>query len=106
MIKKIELTFIASKMSENYFYLNHNQPSNRLYFKEWVPNIYLPNVKTLRRNNINIAESQCCQELEEAITTCGTNNSKNKQKLVDILSQFNATSKVCNKKWVIYFFGR
>ncbi|CAG8661526.1 9857_t:CDS:10, partial [Gigaspora margarita] len=58
-----------------------------------LPNVYLPNVKTLRRNNVNIAESQYCQELEEAITTCGTNNSKNKRKLVDILSQFNMTSK-------------
>ncbi|CAG8569673.1 2473_t:CDS:2 [Dentiscutata heterogama] len=80
-------------MSENYFYLNRNQPSNVLYFKEWLPNVYLPNVKTLKRNNVNIAESQYRQELEEAITMCGTNNSKNKRKLVDILSQFNATSK-------------
>ncbi|CAG8459647.1 636_t:CDS:2 [Cetraspora pellucida] len=47
-------------MSENYFYLNHNQPSNKL---------------------------------KEAITMCRTNNSKNKRKLVEILSQFNVTSK-------------
>ncbi|CAG8837337.1 10086_t:CDS:1, partial [Gigaspora margarita] len=80
-------------MFKNFFYFNRNQPSNVLYFKEWLPNVYLPNVKTLRRNNVNIAESQYRQELEEAITTYGTNNSKNKRKLVDILSQFNATSK-------------
>ncbi|CAG8791651.1 20976_t:CDS:2 [Cetraspora pellucida] len=56
-------------MSENYFYLNRNQRSNVLYFKEWLPNVYLLKVKTLRRNNVNIAESQYRQELEEAITT-------------------------------------
>ncbi|CAG8727943.1 3643_t:CDS:2, partial [Dentiscutata heterogama] len=36
--------------------------------------------------------------LEEAITMCGTNNSKNKRKLVEILSQFNTTSKEQRQK--------
>ncbi|CAG8733893.1 10973_t:CDS:2 [Racocetra persica] len=64
-----------------------------------MPNVYLLKVKTLRRNDINIAESQYRQELEEAITTCKTNNSKNKLKLVEILSQFNATSKEQHQKF-------
>nr|CAG8644463.1 6625_t:CDS:2 [Entrophospora candida] len=58
-------------MSENYFYLNRNQPNRVLYFKEWLPSIYLPSVKILRRNNVNVAETQYRQEIRDAITTCG-----------------------------------
>ncbi len=82
-------------MSENYFYLNRNQPNHVLYFKEWLPNVYLPSVKTLRRNNVNIAETQYRQRLQEAIATCGNTHSSSKQKLGIILSQFNSMSKVC-----------
>ncbi|CAJ0829771.1 5335_t:CDS:2, partial [Entrophospora sp. SA101] len=80
-------------MSENYFYLNRNQPNRVLYFKEWLPSIYLPSVKILRRNNVNVAETQYRQEIQDAITTCGEVHSNSKQKLETILTQFNSMSK-------------
>nr|CAG8636107.1 14559_t:CDS:2 [Entrophospora candida] len=42
---------------ENYFY--HNRKAYReLYFREWLPNVYLPSVKVLRKVKLNIAETQ------------------------------------------------
>ncbi|CAG8626572.1 12181_t:CDS:2, partial [Dentiscutata heterogama] len=43
--------------------------------------------------------AKCPSTEEEAITTYRTNNSKNKRKLVEILSQFNATSKEQHQKF-------
>nr|CAG8537642.1 2618_t:CDS:2 [Entrophospora candida] len=49
---------------ENYFYRNCHQPNQDLYFKEWLPSVYLPSVEVLRKANLNTAESQYRQELE------------------------------------------
>ncbi len=93
-------------MSENYFYLNRNQPNRVLYFKEWLPNIYLPGVKILRRNNVNVAESQYRREVQGAIITCGEVHSNSKRKLETILSQFNSMSKVCIIKKILDLFQK
>ncbi|CAG8655361.1 14059_t:CDS:10, partial [Cetraspora pellucida] len=53
-------------------------------------------ISRLGMNNIDYVKAK---ELEEAITTCRTNNSKNKRKLVEILSQFNMTSKEQHQKF-------
>ena len=97
-------------MFEIYFYLNRNQPNRVLYFKAWLPSIYLPSVKILRRNNVNVAESQYRREVQDAITTCGEVHPNSKRKLETILSQFNSMSKVCIiknigslSKMMIYF---
>ncbi|CAG8750597.1 14588_t:CDS:2, partial [Funneliformis caledonium] len=58
-----------------------------------LPNIYLLSVKILRRNNVNMAESQYRQELQDAITICGEIHLNSKKKLEKILSQFNSMSK-------------
>ncbi|RHZ77701.1 hypothetical protein Glove_174g153 [Diversispora epigaea] len=47
--------------TKNYFYCNP---------------IYLPSVRILRKNNVNIVETQYHQELQEAIATCEINCSK------------------------------
>ncbi|CAG8686311.1 10245_t:CDS:2, partial [Ambispora gerdemannii] len=52
----------------------------------WLPAVYLPSVRVLGRNNVNLAESQYRRELQEAIATCEINCSQSKQKLEDILS--------------------
>ncbi|CAG8530490.1 6073_t:CDS:10 [Funneliformis mosseae] len=42
--------------------------AEKCVMKEWFPNIYLPSVKILRRNNVNTIESQYYQEFQNAIT--------------------------------------
>ncbi|CAJ0750204.1 13816_t:CDS:2 [Entrophospora sp. SA101] len=79
---------------ENYFYRNRHQPNQDLYFKEWLPSVYLPSIEVLRKANFNIAETQYCREFEEGIKLCNRNSSRNKRKLKDIfLFQFDAISK-------------
>ena len=93
-------------MSENFFYLNRNQPKHVLYFKEWLPNVYLPGVKILRRNNISVAESRYRQELQDAITACSETHPNSKQKLTSILSHFNSMPKVRIIKKNIEFLSK
>ena len=93
-------------MSENFFYLNRNQPNHVSYFKEWLPNVYLPSVKFLRRNNVNVAESQYRQELQDAITTCGETHINSKRKLASILSTFDSMPKVRIIKKIIGSFQK
>ena len=90
-----------SNTIENYFFHNRNQANKTLYFKEWLPNVYLPNVKVLGKNNIKIAETKYRQDLQEAIDECNGNHFKSKKKLGTILSKFNSTSKVCILKILI-----
>ncbi len=66
---------------ENYFFNNRNQENKKLYFKEWLPNVYLPNIKVLGKNNINIAEIKYHQDLQEAIDACNGNHLKSKKKI-------------------------
>ncbi|CAJ0850528.1 4760_t:CDS:2 [Entrophospora sp. SA101] len=104
---------------ENYFYRNRHQPNQDLYFKEWLPSVYLPSIEVLRKANFNIAETQYCREFEEGIKLCNRNSSRNKRKLKDIfLFQFDAISKnagtvsiegcsqgICRPVWVYLILG-
>jgi hypothetical protein len=72
-----------SSNEENYFYQNRKEDKHNLYFKNWVPNVFLPNVKTISKSYFNSAEAQYRKELNEAIDIC---SGKHKRKLTDTLS--------------------
>ncbi|CAG8757794.1 37120_t:CDS:2 [Gigaspora margarita] len=79
--------------TENYFYCNCNQQTQKLYFREWVSSVYLLSVKVLRKANLNRAEAQYHYELEKGIELCNRSSLRNKYKLEDILLQFDAMFK-------------
>ncbi|CAG8496676.1 9705_t:CDS:2 [Dentiscutata heterogama] len=87
-----------SDNTENYFYRNRNHQTQELYFREWLPNVYLPSVKVLRKANLNVAEAQYHHELEKGIEFCNRSSLRNKRKLEDILLQFDTMPKLQRQK--------